>query len=196
MEWSSKFLQMISSLGDRFGRWQLSPFSRGLPFEMLPVERRPGISMVGFVLRPTSEGSVRSASPDPATPPHIEANYLATSYDRRVALAMFRRMRELLRQPPLADLILAETVPGAAADHDEDIIRAGFLYGGTGYHACGSCAMGADERAAVDAQLRVRGVRNLRVMDASVLPTMVACNLNAPIMAMAWHAADLIQDAA
>jgi choline dehydrogenase len=174
----------------------LAPFSRGLPFERLPVERRPGISMVGFVLRPTSEGSVRIMTADPTAPPRIEANYLATPYDRRISVAIFRRMREILGESPVAELVLSETVPGAAVDHDDDIIKAGFLYGGTGYHACGTCAMGSDETDAVDAQLRVRGVTRLRVMDASVLPTMVSGNLNAPIMAMAWHAADIIRDTA
>ncbi len=171
----------------------LAPFSRGLPFERFPVERRPGISIVGFVLRPTSEGSIRIVSSDPATPPRIEPNYLATGHDRRISVAMFRRMRELFHESPLSELVLSETVPGEAVDHDDDIIKAGFLYGGTGYHACGTCAMGPNESDGVDAELRVRGVRHLRVMDASVLPTMVSGNLNAPIMAMAWHAADLIQ---
>ena len=170
----------------------LAPFSRGLPHDRQPVERRPGVSMVGFALRPTSEGSVRITSQDPTVPPRIDANYLATEHDRRVSVATFRRMREILHRSPLADLIVAETVPGPAVDCDEDVVRAGLLYGGPGYHACGTCALGPADSDVVDHELRVRGVRRLRVVDASILPTMVSGNLNGPVMAVAWHAASLI----
>ena len=170
----------------------LAPFSRGKPSQRLLVEDRPGITLLASVLRPTSQGSVRIASADPAMPPRIEPNYMATEHDRAIILAAFERMRAILRQSPLADIVESETVPGAAVESDEDIISTGFRYGGTGYHACASCAMGPDQDAAVDGRLRVRGVNGLRVMDASVMPTMISGNLNAPVMAMAWHAADLV----
>jgi choline dehydrogenase-like flavoprotein len=171
----------------------LAPYSRGLPFDGQLVERHPGLTLTGFVLRPTSEGSVRISSSDPAAAPRITANYLSTEHDRRISVAMFRRMREIIRQPPISDMILGETLPGVALRHAEDILTAGLLYGGPGYHACGTCAMGPDDEAPVDSQLRVRGVEGLHAMDASILPTMVSGNLNGPIMAMAWHGADVIR---
>ena len=172
----------------------LAPFSRGLPSEGLVVERKPGVTLLASVLRPTSRGSVVISSADPAAPPRIEPEYLTTEHDRVIAVAAFRRMRAILQQSPLADLVEQETVPGQTIESDEEIIDAGFRFGGTGYHACATCAMGPGDDAAVDALLRVRGVRGLRVVDASVMPTMVSGNLNAPVMAMAWHAADLILD--
>jgi len=80
-------------------------------------------------------------------------------------------------------------------EDDDRIIDAGLEHGYCGYHTIGTCAMGTADSDVVDSQLRVRVVDNLRVMDASVLPVMVAGNLNGPIMAMAWRAADLILDA-
>jgi choline dehydrogenase len=171
----------------------LAPFSRGFALDARPAEQPPGISIIGYVLRPTSHGSVRIVSSDARIAPRVEANYLDTQHDRDISLATFHRIREIFRQPPLAEMILGETVPGPALESERDIINAWFRYGGSGSHACGTCAMGADAQAPLDPQLRVRGVRNLRVMDASALPTMVAGNLNAPIMAMAWHAANLIE---
>ena len=85
-------------------------------------------------------------------------------------------------------------MPGHAVEDDDSIIRSAFLNGGTGYHACGAVAMGPKETDAVDSRLRVRGVRNLRVVDVSVMPAMISGNLNGPAMAMAWRAAELIRD--
>ena len=101
-------------------------------------------------------------------------------------------MREMVEQHPVADMIFTEIEPGPAVQDDESILRAALLYGGAGYHASGACAMGPMESDALDARLRVRGVTGLRVVDVSVLPAMVVGNLNGPIMAMAWRAAELI----
>jgi choline dehydrogenase-like flavoprotein len=89
-------------------------------------------------------------------------------------------------------MISAETVPGLAIEDDEAILRSGLLYGGPGYHASGACAMGPADTDPVDARLRVRNVDGLRVVDVSILPAMVSGNLNGPMMAMAWRAAELI----
>ncbi|WP_443031736.1 GMC oxidoreductase [Streptomyces sp. CA-210063] len=106
--------------------------------------------------------------------------------------ALFRRMRELFETEPIADRITTETLPGPAVREDQQIIDAGLDHGRCGYHVVGTCAMGPAEDDVVDAELRVRGVAGLRVVDCSVMPTMVSGNLNAPIMAMAWRAADLV----
>ncbi|GAA4472282.1 GMC family oxidoreductase [Phytohabitans houttuyneae] len=172
----------------------MAPFSAGpqLPGKQLPLEREPGVNCLGHVLRPDSEGSVRITSSDPEAPPEIVPNYLATAHDRGVGAAVFRRMRELFATEPIAGRITAETLPGKAVQGDDDIIDAALERGYCGYHAIGTCAMGPNDDDVVDGQLRVRGVANLRVVDASVLPIMVSGNLNGPVMAIAWHASDLI----
>ena len=106
---------------------------------------------------------------------------------------MFRYIRRWMRQPVLAGLIGEETAPGPALESDEDIITAFRERGQAGYHACGTCRMGSDPEAVLDGKLRVRGVERLRVADGSIMPTMVSCNTNGPIMAAAWRAADLMQ---
>jgi len=170
----------------------MTPFTVGVGCADGGLETRPGLSLLGFVLRPTSEGSVRIRSADPLLPPRVEVSYLDTDYDRRVTVAMFRRMREIVEQHPIADMLFSEIEPGRAIQDDESVLRAGLLYGGTGYHASGACAMGPADDDALDAQLRVRGVTGLRVVDVSIMPTMVSGNLNGPVMAMAWRAAQMI----
>ncbi|PXX01620.1 GMC family oxidoreductase [Mycolicibacterium moriokaense] len=170
----------------------MTPFSLGLGSVDGGLETRAGLSLLGFVLRPTSEGSVRIRSTDPSQPPKIDVTYLDTDYDRRVSVAMFHRMREIVAQHPIADMLFSEIEPGRAVEDDDSILRAGLLYGGTGYHASGACAMGPTESDPLDSRLRVRCVTGLRVVDVSVMPTMVSGNLNGPIMAMAWRAAEMI----
>lgn len=170
----------------------MTPFSLGVGPVDGNIERRPGLSLLGFVLRPTSEGSVHIRSADPAVAPRVEVSYLDTEYDRKVCTAMFRRMREIVDQQPISDMLFCEIEPGRAVQDDESILRAGMLYGGTGYHASGACAMGPSDTDPLDARLRVRGVNGLRVADVSIMPAMISGNLNGPIMAMAWRAAELI----
>ena len=170
----------------------LTPFSMGAAPLDLGLERRPGLSIIGYPLRPTSLGSIHVRSKDPKVLPRIVPNYVDTGYDRKVTLDMFRRMRDIVAQLPIADMLLAETMPGAAVQDDQGLIDNGLINGGTSYHASGAVPMGADDSYPVDARLRVRGVGRLRVMDASVLPRMVAGNLNGPMMAMAYRAAQLI----
>ncbi|WP_284454643.1 GMC oxidoreductase [Actinomadura madurae] len=122
----------------------------------------------------------------------IDANYLATEHDRTGTVDVFRAIRRLFATEPLASRIERETVPGPGVQGDDEIIAAGLEQGTCGYHAIGTCAMGPDDDDVVDPRLRVRGVTGLRVVDASVLPTMVAGNLNGPVSALAWRAADLI----
>jgi choline dehydrogenase-like flavoprotein len=101
-------------------------------------------------------------------------------------------MRQLFREAPIDDYLVAETTPGIEVADDDAIIDAALDKGYCGYHAVGTCAMGPNDDDVVDSSLHVRGVHNLRVMDCSVMPTMVSGNLNGPVMAMAWRAADLI----
>jgi choline dehydrogenase len=111
-------------------------------------------------------------------------------------VGVFRGMRRLVATGPLSKRIEHETVPGPEVQTDQAIVDTGLTTGGRGYHAIGTCAMGPHDDDVVDPRLRVRGVTNLRVVDASVLPTMVSGNLNGPVSALAWRAADLILDGA
>lgn len=155
------------------------------------LEDHPGMLVMGYPLRTESEGSVMIRSSDPAEPPVIKTNFLASEYDRRVIIGLFRTMRRFFAQPALASLIAEETFPGQSVQTDEDIIEA-CRQDDTCMHAIGTCRMGQDERAVVDERLRVRGVTGLRVMDCSIMPTQVSGNTNGPVIAAAWRAAELI----
>jgi choline dehydrogenase len=165
------------------------------PGKAIGLEREPGMQCIGYVLRPDSEGTVRITGSDPDAMLEIDSNYFTTDHDRETGVRIFHRMREIFASDPIAGRIAAETQPGAAVQEDDDVIEANLAHGYCGYHAIGTCAMGPDDSDVVDPELRVRGVDNLRVMDCSVLPMMVAGNLNGPMMAMAARAADLILDA-
>lgn len=171
--------------------FSLAAYEQGKP---AAVEREPGIQAIGYVLRPDSEGSITITSADPHAPLDIDPQFFTSAHDRATGVALFRTMRSLFEQSPIADQLVAETRPGPGILTDEEIIDAALDHGYCGYHAVGTCAMGPDEGDVVDPLLRVRGVHNLRVMDCSVMPTMVSGNLNGPAMAMAWRAADLILD--
>jgi choline dehydrogenase-like flavoprotein len=160
--------------------------------EPISIEREPGLSCLGFALRPTSEGSVTITSADHDAPLRIEPNYLATAYDRTTTANVIRRTRELFAQSPIADRIDHEMFPGVDVQSDDDLVDAALDGGYTGYHAVGSCAMGPSDGDVVDDRLRVRGVDGLRVVDSSAMPTILAGNLNGPVMAMAGRAAQFI----
>lgn len=171
----------------------VTPMSMGVGLTGYAVERRPGFQMLGFALRPDSLGSVHIVSSDPNVPQKLEPSYLATEHDREISLGMFAKMRELARQSPIAEEVVIETVPGPLIQGDEGVLAHAAMFGGPGYHASGAVKMGPSDTDPVDSQCRVRGVDKLRVVDVSILPSMIAGNLNAPMMAMAWRAAELIQ---
>jgi choline dehydrogenase len=176
------------------GQLLLGPLSVGTykPGEPVGVESEPGISCLGEVLRPTSEGNVAISSADPYDSLVIEPNFFTSAYDRKTGAALLRTMRTIFAQSPIAERISHETFPGPDAQSDDALIDSALDAGYCGYHAVGTCAMGPSDDDVVDERLRVRGISALRVVDCSVMPTMVAGNLNGPIMAMAWRAADLI----
>ena len=175
---------------------QIAPFSvlPAQPGTPLQLEQEPGMMCIGFSLRPDSEGSIHLTAPDPDAPLDIDANYFATEHDRTTAVGVFRTMRRLFATAPLVNRIEHETVPGRAVQTDQQIVDAGLDMGIPGYHAIGTCAMGPNDDDVVDARFRVRGASRLRIVDASVLPIMVSGNLNGPVSALAWRAADFITD--
>ncbi len=143
-------------------------------------------------MRPTSAGYVRLRSADPATHPEIQPNYLATAQDRREMRDAVKLTREIFAQPPFAPYRGAEIQPGAAVRSDaeiDDFVRA---RADSAYHPSCTCKMGDDAMAVVDGRLRVHGIEALRVVDASVMPSVVSGNLNAPTIMIAEKAADMI----
>lgn len=170
----------------------MAPYSMDFSSPTYRFEDYPGMQLFTYPLRPRSLGSVSIDSADPAQPARIVTNYLADEYDREVSIGAFRFMRKVIHSAPMSHLVMEETYPGAQVQTDDEIIDEFRRRGQSGYHACGTCAMGSDDSAVLDPRLRVRGVQGLRVMDLSVIPTMISGNTNGPMMAMAWRAADLI----
>ncbi|SDM99205.1 GMC family oxidoreductase [Vreelandella arcis] len=146
-------------------------------------------------LRPTSRGSIRITSPDPAIYPSIQPNYLSTEEDCQVAVDAIKVARRIAEQAPLASVITEEYVPGAQYQSDEELLEAARQYSQTIYHPAGTCKMGHDPMAVVDDQLRVHGLEGLRVVDASIMPMIVSGNTNAPTIMIAEKAADMIKAA-
>ena len=155
----------------------------------------PGFTVNSTFLRPQSVGSVRLASSDPAVEPLIDPNYLDAEIDRTMAVTQVRTIREVLSQPEMRPFIKEELLPGAHAQTDEEILRYVRQYASCDYHPVGTCRMGHDEMAVVDDQLRVHGLDNLRVVDASIMPRLVSGNTMAPTMMIAEKGADLVRSA-
>lgn len=167
-----------------------------VPAPMKDVDRFPGMSIYGQLLQLTSEGSVRISSAESAAALTITPNWLATSYDQTIAVAMVRYVRQLLQSPAIKPFVGDELMPGEACNTDDAILRMFRRHATCGTHAVATCRMGRDERSVVDERLRVRGVTGMRVVDCSVMPNLISGNTNGPAMALGWRAADLIlQDA-
>lgn len=155
-----------------------------------------GVTINSAYMRPKSVGSVRLQSADPSTPPLIDPNFLDHPEDRERSIAAFRLSREILGQPSLSKYIKQETLPGRSVQTDEDILREAPKFAKTEYHPVGTCRMGADDLSVVDpANLKVRGLANLRVCDSSIMPRVISSNTNAITIAIAERAADFIKAA-
>jgi choline dehydrogenase len=159
-----------------------------------PLERLPGGTCGCSQLRPESRGWVRARSPDPTEAPEIQPNYLADPIDQSTVIAGMRAVREIFAAAPLARFCEAETLPGPAASSDDELLDYARETGSTIYHPIGSCKMGIDLMAVVDQRLRVAGVEGLRVVDASIMPTMPSGNTYAPTIMVAEKAADMIRE--
>ena len=162
------------------------------PVPLTMIDRLPGISIYGQLLRPTSEGSIRIAGPGLKIPAEITPNWLSTWEDRQQAVALLRFMRRYLAQPQLKPLIASELLPGAGCTSDEDLLATFRALSTSGLHGVGTCRMGGDSGSVTDPRLRVRGVGGLRVADCSVMPSLVTGNTNAPAMALGLRASELI----
>jgi choline dehydrogenase len=158
----------------------------------MAMEKRPGVSVGAYVMRPQSRGSIHLKSPDFRQAPAIRPNYLDAEADRRAQIAALRWSRRIMASPALAPFYDHELTPGADLQSDEALLAFCRAAGSTGYHQTSTCAMGAGEDAVVSAELKVNGVTGLRVADASVMPNVVSGNTNAAVMMIAEKASDLI----
>ena len=155
-----------------------------------------GFILVTLLLRPQSRGSVSLRSGDPLDAPRIQPNYLSHEDDQAALLRGMRLVRQVTDTPPLAKLRRAERIPGAAAQSEEELLAWIRGYAQNGDHPVGTVKMGPaqDPMAVVDERLRVHGLHGVRVVDASVMPTVPSGNTNIPTIMIAERAADLIKE--
>ena len=158
------------------------------------LERKPGAAVAVCPVRPQSRGTIMATSADPLTRPAIRPNYLAAKDDLRVLLAGVRMAREIFAAPALAAHSEGETSPGPDAQSDEALEAFSRALGTTLYHPVGTCRMGEGPAAVVDPRLRVIGVEGLRVVDASVMPTVTSGNTNAPSIMIGEKGAAMIRE--
>nr|WP_298249664.1 GMC family oxidoreductase N-terminal domain-containing protein [uncultured Halomonas sp.] len=159
-----------------------------------PLHDFPAITASVCNLNPTSRGTVRIKSRDPRQAPAISPNYLSTPEDRRVAADSLRVTRHIAAQPAFARYAPEEVKPGMQYQSDDDLARLAGDIGTTIFHPVGTAKMGRDDdsMAVVDSHLRVRGVAGLRVVDASIMPTIISGNTNSPTLMIAEKAASWI----
>ena len=154
-----------------------------------------GFTLSVCQLRPESRGTVRIRSPDPFEAPAMQPNYLSTDKDRRVAVAAIKAARAIAHSSALRPLVKREVTPGPEVADDATLLDFCRNHGATIFHPSGTCRMGPDAQAGavVDARLRVHGVGGLRVVDCSVMPTLVSGNTHAPVVMVAEKAVDMIR---
>jgi choline dehydrogenase len=145
-------------------------------------------------LRPESRGYVRIESTDPLQAPVIQANYLSTDTDRRTMVSAVKFARRVAGTQPLSQYMKRELTPGPDAQSDDEILGACRALGTTIFHPAGTARMGqaSDSDAVVDAELKVHGLQGLRVVDCSIMPTLVSGNTNIPAIMIAEKASDMI----
>src|SRR6185312_10351455 len=167
--------------------------SGGQTRRLLNPDPFPGFLMSFNTCRPTSRGSLHLRSPDPLAAPAITPNSLSTPEDVADVYEGARVLRRISAAKPLAAVIESELLPGDRVRSDAEVLQDFRRRGGSVFHPCGTCAMGPDAASSVvDPRLRVHGVANLRVADASIFPAVTSGNINAPTLMVAEKAADLI----
>ncbi|WP_218509251.1 GMC family oxidoreductase [Variovorax sp. dw_308] len=153
-----------------------------------------GFTMSVCQLRPESRGHVRARTRDPFEAPEMQPNYLSKDLDRRTAVAAVRAARAIAHSPAMRPYVKREVKPGPEAASDADLLEFCRNNGATIFHPSGTCKMGNDTLAVVDARLRVHDIGGLRVVDCSIMPTLVSGNTNGPVVMMAEKAADMIRE--
>ena len=151
-----------------------------------------GFSIIVRLLRPKSVGSLRIKSMDPLDPPQIHMNYFSHKNDRELLVEAIKITRKILKSKPICDDCIEEYSPGPEIISDAEIEQFLANRGGISYHPVGTCKMGIGADCVVDYRLNIYGVKNLRVVDASVMPNITSGNTNAPVIMIAEKAADII----
>ena len=157
-----------------------------------PLHPFPAFTASVCNLRPTSRGHVRLKSADPAAAPAIQPNYLSTAEDKRIAAEAIRLTRRIVAAPALQRFRPEEFRPGPEFDSEQQLVEAAGRIGTTIFHPTGTCRMGADSGAVVDARLRLNGLGGLRIADASVMPSITSGNTTAPTIMIAEKAAAMM----
>ena len=166
------------------------PLSVDKPGE--PLHRFPGFTTTVWQCHPRSRGTIEIQSADPRVQPKISPNYLSDTHDQKVMIEGVRLIREIHKKEPFRNLWDEEVVPGQGAKSDKQILETIKSNGGTVFHPVGTCRMGEEKDSVVDPKLRVHGIANLYVADASVMPKITSANTNAPSLMIGEKAAAII----
>ncbi len=164
------------------------------PAKFGALEREDGMTVAVCPVRPDSRGTIMARSADPATAPVITPNYLSDANDQRVLLAGIRFAREIFAASAISRFSVVETLPGPDVQSDAGLIDYARNFGNTIYHPVGTCRMGQGPSAVVDDRLRVHGIGGLRVVDASIMPTLTTGNTNAPTIMIGEKGAAMIRE--
>jgi len=171
-------------------QYHFQPLSADKPgIEMHPFS---GVTASVCQLRPESTGRIEITSPDPQVYPSIQPNYLSSAKDQQTAVDAMRFTRNLMQTQAMAPFVVEEVTPGPAFQSEAELLESARNISQTIYHPVGTCKMGSDQASVVDDRLRVRGIRGLRVADASIMPAIVSGNTNAPTIMVGEKAADMI----
>ena len=195
---------VASSLFETGGFWYADPHARSPDIQMhlglgtgiehgVAAMPQGGVTLNSCHLRPRSRGTVRLQSADPAKAPLIDPNYLRDPIDRDMSIRGLKLTQDILSQSPLRKYILAERLPGPEVKTEQDYFDFICVHSKTTHHCVGTCRMGLDKEAVVDTQLRFNGIDGLRVVDASIMPTIISSNTNAPTIMIAEKASDMIR---
>ncbi len=180
-----------SATPDVQGLFSSGSFSPGPKRQM---DKTPAMTTGLWQMRPESCGHVMAQSADPRMQPSINPNYLAEERDRRTVIASIRMARDWFAQPAFQPYVTGEKLPGQDVQSDDEILEFAREVGSTVFHASCSCRMGPDPMSVVDDRLRVHGMERLRVIDASIMPTVTSTNTNAPTIMIAEKGAAMVKE--
>jgi choline dehydrogenase len=158
------------------------------------LEKEPGMSVNVCPARPDSRGTIMVEDPDPLKPPAIRPNYLSAETDLQVMLSGVRQVRRIMAMDAITEVSTGETQPASPIETVQEMRRVAQATGTTIYHPVGTCKMGEDPMAVTDSRLRVRGVQGLRVIDASIMPTLTTGNTNAPSIMIGEKGAAMVRE--
>jgi len=195
---------VASSLFETGGFWYADPDARSpdIQFHLglgTGIEKgvaampQGGVTLNSCYLRPRSRGTVRLASSDPAKAPLIDPNYLQDPRDREMSIRGLKLTQEIMAQAPLAKYVKAGRLPGPDVRTEQEYFEFICAHSKTSHHCAGTCRMGSDAEAVVDPRLRFNGIEGLRVVDASIMPSVISSNTNAAAIMIGEKAADMIR---